>query len=176
MDTYLRDLFLREIAHQCRFASIGYNNLEHFLYHCMSDNNNDKIFFSLQSFLIASANISKILWPRNVSPYKERGEFLRNLLNINGSEPFKFTAPRNDLEHFDERLDNWYLKSELHNILDNSVGQDESFSGLDYMRYFNTQRFVFRFGDNEYEIKPIQEAIQQLLLNVEAKLKKPISN
>jgi len=174
MDRFLRDQFLMEIKHQCNFANIAYDDFVYVLSRMKIDRQMDRLWYSLQSFLIASANISKIFWPKNQSPYKERGEFLRTLLKIDDSAPFKFRHPRNHFEHFDERLDDWYLESTHHNIIDTSIGNEMHISGkIDYMRFFNTQKFVFRFRGDEYEINPIRNALQELLVKVNSELKWP---
>jgi len=158
------------------FANIAFDDLVYILSRMKVDRQTDRFWYSLQSFLIASANISKIFWPVNKSPYKERGEFLRNLLNIDDTSPFKLRDPRNHFEHFDERLDQWYLDSPHHNIIDTSIGTENSISGnIDFMRFFNNQEFVFRFGGDEYEIKPIHNALQELLLKGNSELSKPSS-
>ena len=49
----------------------------------------DRVWYSLQSFLIAFANISKIFWTKKQRSYEERGQFLRKLLDVDDSSPFK---------------------------------------------------------------------------------------
>jgi hypothetical protein len=170
MDSFLQRLFLMEIRHQCRFARMAYDDCSE----AMRNMHTDRVWYSLQSFLIAAANISKIFWPINQSPYKERGAFLRSLLNVDASEPFKLREPRNHFEHFDERLDDWYLQSTHHNIIDTSIGGDNIINGpVDFMRFFNSDRFVFRFRGDEYPVNPIRDALQELLVKVEAELNKP---
>lgn len=82
--------------------------------------------------------------------------------------------PRNHLEHFDERLEEWYATSTHHNIIDVSIGPPNIVSGpIDFMRYFNTTTFAFRFRGDEYEITPIFNEIKSLLQKVDNELDKP---
>jgi len=60
MDSHLQNIFLRELQQQCEYATIAYDDLLHGL----STRDTTRVFHSLQSFLIASANISKIFWPQ----------------------------------------------------------------------------------------------------------------
>ena len=81
----------------------------------------DRVWYSLQSFLIAFANISKIFWIKKQSPYEEREPFLRKLLDVDDSSPFKVRDPRNHFELFDERIDDWYLCNLDHNFADANI-------------------------------------------------------
>ena len=171
MDSQLQQLFLTEIRHQCRFARMAYIDF----FAALNNLQTDQVWYSLQSFLTAAANISKIFWPIKRAPYKERGEFLRNLLNVDQSAPFRIRDPRNHFEHFDERLDDWFLQSTHHNIIDTSIGGDNIINGpIDFMRFFNNERFVFRFRGDEYPINPIRDALEALVAKVEVELDKPI--
>lgn len=109
--------------------------------------------------------------------YDARGEELRRMLSISGNERFVSREARNHFEHFDERLDSWYQNSKYHNIIDTSIGGDNFIKGgnniIDFMRFFNNQRFVFRFRENEYEIEPLGQDVVDLLTRVNAELEKP---
>lgn len=168
----LIELFLREIKHQCEFALIAYTDLVS----ALNSKTGERVWLSLQSMLISSANISKILYPVN-KKYYPRGEELRNKLLVSGNEEFVSRDARNHFEHFDERLDSWYQTSKYHNIIDTSIGGDNFISGgenvIDFMRFFNTQRFVFRFRENEYHIHPLGQDIVDLLKKVNTELSKP---
>ena len=110
----------------------------------------DRVWYSLQSFLIAFANISKIFWTKKQRSYEERGQFLRKLLDVDDSSPFKIRDPRNHFEHFDERIDDWYLSNPDHNFADANIGPHnfvsadmiknliygDVFSRIDYHRGF----------------------------------------
>ena len=63
MDTTL--LFLGEIQRQCNFALIAYEEMKTWLNMMKQGDNKglDHFWYSVQSFLVAVANISKIIWP-----------------------------------------------------------------------------------------------------------------
>lgn len=171
MDEMLTRLFLQEIKHQCEFAIISYNDL------CNGLRNSDgnRVWLSLQSMLISSANISKIIYPKD-KKYDDRGQELRNRLSISGIEKFISKKARNHFEHFDERLNDLFESSKYHNFIDTSIGGDNFISGgenfIDYIRFFNSQRFVFRFRENEYEINPLYNDIIDLYNRVDKELQK----
>ncbi|MBA2267495.1 MAG: hypothetical protein H0W19_04065 [Nitrosopumilus sp.] len=66
----------------------------------MSSCDSYRVWISIQSLLIASGNISKILCPDEKYPQRE----LRKRLSIKGNESFSSRAARNYLEHVDKRL------------------------------------------------------------------------
>jgi hypothetical protein len=116
MDPFLENLFLREIKQQCLFALSDYNEITQ----AIREQDNYKLFHSLQSFLIAAANISKIFWPIK-DKYKRRGQELRSLLSVDENKsPLKTRDPRNIFEHFDEKIEDWFTQSPNHDLVDMS--------------------------------------------------------
>jgi hypothetical protein len=65
-----------------------------------------EVWCSIQSILIAAGNVSKILWPRQ--KYKDRGERLRQMLNVNENNLLSDRKFRNHFEHYDERIEDWF--------------------------------------------------------------------
>jgi len=167
MDSFLRRLFVSEIQHQCQFALTAYNDITTGL----TAHDNIRLFYSTQGFLIACANISKIFWPQSAQ-YTQRGDELKLLLSIDDSSPLKRTGARNHLEHFDERLDIWYTQSKHHNVMDLSVGgtQGPVAGQIDFMRYFDNQKFAFKFRSDVFELAPLKTAIEDLLIKANNEL------
>jgi hypothetical protein len=165
VDAFLAELYLYELKHQCEFAQIAYIDL----CNAISSHNAKRLWAALESFLIAATKISIIFWPQK-DKYNKRGEDLRKLLSVEDTVAFRNRNARNDLEHFDERLEDWNAKSQLHNIMDSAILPDSSFAtgtNMDYLRVFLTRRFVFKFENNEYEINPIHASIVELSKEVE---------
>jgi hypothetical protein len=72
---------------------------------------NQSIFDSIRMALHFSANVSKVFWPADRSPAKERGERLRHLAGLTDDHPMRSRKLRNHVEHMDERLDTWTANS-----------------------------------------------------------------
>jgi hypothetical protein len=170
MESFRRRLFLREIRQQCEFAIYDYKEITQ----AIREGDNYKLFHSLQSFLIAAANISKIFWPIRDNYYSQRGQELGNLLSIDeNNSPFKTRDPRNIFEHFDEKIDDWFRESPHHNLTDMSMADmDDSFKGSDYIRFFNTTKYTFKFRAETYEINPLYTAVSDLLIKVNSEMDK----
>jgi hypothetical protein len=166
---FLIEQFLMEIKHQCEFAEMAYEDLLRYAY--SPTVGTQRVIYSLQAFLIAAANISKLLWPDK--KYSMRGSELVDMLSIDETHSvLKSRAPRNHFEHFDERLHEWYNTSTHHNVIDLSVGPaDRMVSGqIDFMRFFNTTTFAFKFRNDEYQIEPMMDEIKEILWRVEKRL------
>jgi hypothetical protein len=86
---------------------------------------------ALNSFLLTSANISKLIWPsiseNTKEPLKSRRQRRREHLEKffpDASYPnLKNKNFRNFLEHFDDELDKWDESSESHNLIMGSMGK-----------------------------------------------------
>lgn len=171
MTERLKSLYLLELKNQCAFALIAYDSVSLSLYKL--NNNTDMrktgdvmncLWYHIQSFLISTANISKILWPINDT--HKRGESLRNYLGISVQSPLESRTFRNHFEHFDERLSTWFTAYPHKNFIDMNVGQAGTFIGnidkSDYIRHYDpvAQRLIFR--GEEYDINIIVEAVRDL--------------
>jgi len=83
---------------------------------------------------------------------------------------------RNNLEHFDEKIDSWVAESKRHNILDKCVMRNGGVIGLnkqDYFRWLDpfTQTFYFRTQPcNLEEINRYIIALDEKLLEIKRKI------
>lgn len=94
-------IFVGEILLQSKIAQRAFERLGN------SQNNFDQleVWCSIQSILISTANISKILWPKK---NKIRGERLRELLKVDANSILANRKFRNHFEHYDERIEEWF--------------------------------------------------------------------
>ena len=61
MDKHVLRIFQRETERQCRFAIMAIEDIQKELQ--ATDTDMDRIWYSVQSFLVAAGNLSKLLWP-----------------------------------------------------------------------------------------------------------------
>jgi hypothetical protein len=163
MNALLLDLFQREVNRQCKFALTAVEDMESVLR--TDPFNSDGFWYSVQAFLVAVGNISKLLWPSN--PHiSERGRELREFLSVEDESVLAPRSFRNHFEHFDERLEDWATSSDRHGFADSNVRPPNMIVGLDagdFLRNFDTSRFAITFRGDVYEVRPIVEAIGALL-------------
>jgi hypothetical protein len=89
-----------EIVTQSKFAEKAADQLA-------KASNPIEVWGSIQSILVAAANVSKILWPAR-KPYKARGKQLRELLGVDDLNLLSDRTFRDHFEHYDERIEDWF--------------------------------------------------------------------
>ena len=160
MDDKAFQVFRFEISRQCQFADIAWK----YISLALRSNDINLLWYSIQSFLGAAANISKILWP-SAKQREMRGAELRSQLRVPDGAPLEYRGIRNHFEHFDERLDSWASSPEPGLFVDSNVGPKGAIAGIDpkdFLRNFDPASYVVSFRDEEYPLRPIEEAIKHL--------------
>ena len=160
MDKMLLRIFHTEVERQARFGLIAASDLDE----ALSSGDMDRIWYSVQSLLIAAGNVSKLLWPSQ-SSVPNRGEDLRTSLGVPDSSPLEPRSFRNHFEHFDERLEQWATSSHRRNFADSNVGPTGIIAGLDpgdYLRNFDTNKYAVTFRGDAYLLKPVADALREL--------------
>lgn len=171
MDRMVLRIFQREVERQCRFALMAIQDLKQ----ALQTYDMDRIWYSIQGFLVAAGNISKILWPPKARS-RERGAELRASLSVGSDSPLEPRTFRNHFEHFDERLEQWVLSSERRNFVDSNVGPPGMIAGLepgDFLRNFDTTSSAVTFRGDVYHIEPVGEAIRDLWQKAAVEAEKP---
>jgi hypothetical protein len=173
-------LLVGEIRRNCDFAVLACGDMTK----CANALNNDQLnrfWLSAESFLVAVANISKILWPSPpTSPCKKcnfqpqlnpemtsRRESIRKLLSVEDSSPLRSRKFRNHFEHYDERIEEWATKPAKQLIFDSNIGAVKSIiqnpsQSVSYRRNFDSSNFVLYFDDEEYHINEIIRSVKDL--------------
>jgi hypothetical protein len=166
MDVYHLRIFQREVARQCDFALMGHNDLVQALNQLEraprgETDNWNRIWYSIQSLLVASANTSKLLWPER--KFDLRGQQLRSSLKVPQDSSLKSRDFRNHFEHFDERLEEWINSSQSHNFIDSNLGPlPEEAEPVGYHRNFDPVTYTLTFRGESYELMPILKEIEAI--------------
>jgi hypothetical protein len=94
---------ISEIVIQSKFAEKAADQLA-------ESSDSVEVWGSIQSILVAAANVSKILWPAK-KQYMARGEQLRDSLGVDDDNLLSDRTFRNHFEHYDERIEDWFERS-----------------------------------------------------------------
>jgi hypothetical protein len=189
----LIELFQHQVESQCVFALMSFNDLnagraaeadavaqllstdatresmaEASKFQLAASN---RVWLSLNTALTAVANISKLLWPvagrKTAKQFPDRGEVLRASLGVPDDSPLQHRTVRNHFEHIDERFEEWWLKSQRHNIALRTVGPlGGTISGLEaneLFEQFDPDRGVVAFQGHLFELQPIADEVSALL-------------
>lgn len=127
-------VFLDEIVLQAKIAQRANERL--IITHTEFDS--IESWCSIQSILISAGNISKILWPSK--KYKKRGDVLREILKIERDNLLSDRKFRNHFEHYDERIEEWFVNSSSGSYFD--LGMNPSL--------YNNNPNKFHRGYNAY--------------------------
>lgn len=101
MNEFQDMLFISEILLQSKIAQRAFERL-----HATRKNfDRLEVWCSIQSILVSTANISKILWP---SKNRVRGKRLREMLKVEADNILSNRNFRNHFEHYDERIEDWF--------------------------------------------------------------------
>jgi hypothetical protein len=162
-DPALRDkwmeMSIREIWTQCKFAVIAFNNLT-----AKGRRGTDLTFSSAHSFLSHAANVSKLLKANDIaSPFA--GGVVGDELGITESSPIHDRRLRNNLEHYDERLQKWITdQGPRANIGTYNIGPRSAFqiSGLVYVTHYDPATKTFTFVNEDFDLTVLDTEIQRI--------------
>lgn len=179
MDLLHQLIYLQEIQSQCRMAQQASIVLEQVLEQTEATQTIEEgamktaeVFRNVHSMLTHVASISQLLWPgiHVKTRRKVRAQELRSLLHLSDEENVLSRRDlRNDLEHFDERLDCWADRVENpRDFWQDFIGSwdvpVEQFKAkpINVMRHFDPDTRTFRFQGKPWNIPEIVEHIKAL--------------
>jgi len=123
-----------------------------------------EVWSSIQSILVAAANVSKILWPAR-KLYKERGKQLRGLIGVDDHHLLSDRTFRNHFEHYDERIEDWFDGN------DSAVYMDQRIDPLErspcslprlFHRSYNPVSQVLTFRDESIDLAAVLAALAEI--------------
>lgn len=148
-------VFIGEIVNQAKIAEWASKRLD----------SSDPIeaWAGIQLFLSAAGNVSKILWP----PWKKslaRGEELRSLLGIEPQNPLSDRVLRNNFEHYDERIEEWFSKNYSATYTDPVIDPFKPIWGKLTVRHrdYNPVTRVLTFRGESIDLGVILKALEEV--------------
>ncbi len=175
-DRRLEWVFAHELARQARIARRAVGEIDQVVRDAQIDGiprlpDFERFWVAVQTFLGSAAMMSKILWAttrqKGITPEMEarRGR-LRRRLNVVDSSPVNDKQLRNDFEHFDERLEQWWVEDDRHNIIDESwipsSSRSPAFHTTSYMRLYDQETGVVSVFDHEVNIGELYRAVIEI--------------
>src|ERR687897_747582 len=171
MEKTLIRQFQVEVERQCQFAMIALQDLEE-----ASANSDGKLFwYSVQNLLVAVGRISRLLWPPDPL-FPNRGAELRESLDVGEDSPLRALEFVEHFEHFDKRLETWYVTSEQRRFFDSYTEPLDVLADtapVDRFRGYQTENSAVLFQGDAYELGAISQAVEELQGKAEAEMQKP---
>ena len=150
-------VFIGEIISQSKFAEKAANQLA-------KSSDPVDVWGSIQSILVAAANVSRILWPSR-KQYMERGKQLQQLLGVDDDNVLFDRTLRNHFEHYDERIEDWFNSNNPVVYMDSSIDPFEpgplSLPNL-YHRSYNPTSRTLSFRDESFDLNAILAALAEI--------------
>jgi hypothetical protein len=117
----------------------------------------------LQNIVVQGAALSRYFWPAR-KEHEKRGEILRKAFNVTDTSPLKSRDLRNEIEHFDEKLDVYLAGGIFGVILPHYIGSlpDASATPSYLFRAYYTDKAIFEILGKRYEINPITKEIGRI--------------
>ena len=177
-------VFHGQLGRECIFALMAYEDMNSSLKELFTPPVDftakkhlvDKFWYSVEALLMATGNISKIFWPSvgkrdpRRSRIEKRCAVLRKMWGIEHGSPFSFRTLRNHFEHFDERVDRWYLNDRPLHLMDSNFFQLKDLDGYDpedILRNFDPVSWTLYFMGDILEVKPLVQAVLDLRGNLQ---------
>jgi len=116
----------------------------------------DWVLNHLQTAVVHAAAISRYLWPARKG-HEYRGAALRSALKVVDASPLKNRDLRNQIEHFDEKLDEYLANGIVGIIVPHYVGREPAESEVPghIFRAFFLDAGVFVLLGQRYDIQPL---------------------
>jgi hypothetical protein len=143
-----------------------------------SANSDGKLFwYSVQNLLLAVGRISRLLWPPDPL-FPNRGAELRESLGVREDSPLKALEFVEHFEHFDRRLETWYVTSEQRRFFDSytepldvlaETAPEDRFCG------YQMEKNAILFHGETYELEPVSRAVENCRAGRKKRCKSPAS-
>ena len=171
MEKTLLRQFQVEVERQCQFAMIALQDMEE-----ASANSDGRLFwYPVQGLIVAVGRISRLLWPPDPL-FPKRGAELRESLGVGEDSPLRALEFVEHFEHFDKRLETWYVTSEQRRFFDSYTEPLDVLAETapeDRFRGYETKKNAILFHGQAYELGPVTRAIEELQRSAEEEMQKP---
>ena len=171
MDIMLLRAFQRQVLFQCQAILTADEEIRRGL----AEGDLTRVFCGVQNMLNAATNCSKALWGQSGRFATQRQE-LRDSIGVADNSPLRDPDMRNNFEHFDERLDRWWLDSTSHNYADMNLMPRNAIQGLDdidMFRAFDPATWDLGFWGQTFNLRRIVIEVQRILPKVSEDAQKP---
>lgn len=164
LDKMLVRILMDEIDNQCEMVKIAVDGINRF-------HNEDSIatkylWFNVQGLLIATANISKILWNYDRKEIEEV-KYLKEVLSLDDASKVKSRFFRNLFEHYDDHLINWSAATDTKIIATSNVMPKGMNIGVPVKNTFKTYYSdvnSIAFQGKEYSLQPVIKEVARIKL------------
>jgi len=172
MDQQVLGILQYEVEFQCKCALTSASLMDQ----AYAADNYDGFWYALQGFLIAAANLSKLFWGSRGNKELERLD-LRKSLGVTDDSPLRDPDLRNDFEHFDTRVEEWFAKSKDRNFFGRTIGPHSAVVGggpvEERFQWYDPGTGVVTFLKHSVPLPAVKAAIIRIMPLVDRALHGP---
>jgi hypothetical protein len=165
LDRFALVAFAAEVRRQCAYGELAASDIER----ALEEQDADRLWSGIHSFLIAVGNVSKLLWPEvgrrgaEKPGQRPRGLIMRAVLSVPEDSPLKLREFRDIWEHYDKYLDRWAALTRTETPLADFIGPISSFpESKRFARTFSPDHWVVGLDARSYHLRPPLEALKRL--------------
>jgi len=168
MDDFLKRIYLQQVKQECEFCLAAIARMNEIL---KSEGESQNDFFREALDLVHhAAAVSRIFWPPGCRDKKkkvraqQRGQALRDQLEIRSNHPIQKRTLRDHFEHFDERLDDWAENSRNKNMINRLLGPRNAVGGdaigdSDIIHHYDPATKIYAFRGEAFDIQELVDGI-----------------
>jgi hypothetical protein len=182
-DRLLLRAFQEQVAYSCRAVLLGFEDVQLGLEELGSEAESGRLWYGVQNLVIGAGNVSKALWGTGPTQelrdrrYAER-QPLRDSLGVTDTSPLRRIKIRNDFEHLDERIEDWWNESKSRSRIGILIGPRGSVGGagwddMNTLRWLDPESGDVIFWGNELHIPSVVNEVNWLWPVAEAEGNKP---
>ena len=152
-------VFISEIVLHSKIAELAAKRLSE-----IKDNFDQiEVWSSIQSILVATGNVSKILWPQK-KKYAIRGKRLRELFKVDDNNILSDRSFRNHFEHYDERIEDWFKKQSSAVYSDLAVDPFKSFGNFptNHHRAYDPLKQTVTFRGESFDLAGVLKELKEI--------------
>lgn len=150
-------ILIEEITYQSMMADGHFDTFTHYI-QSSKERQNRLVWAHLQSFLMHCGMVSKFAKPPRGNEFStQRGQAVCDLFELADESPIFDRSARNNLEHFDERLDDW-LQTTSQAILEIVLPTE---AGFEYIKDGKFIRRVFIIETMTYVSQGREDQIER---------------
>jgi len=123
-----------------------------------------EIWSSIQTILIATGIVSRILWPTS-KKVNNRGEVLRQILKVDDDNILSDRTFRNHFEHYEDRIEEWFQKHPSAVYIDLAMNPSLSGTIENCHRGYNSFNNTLVFRGKLLDLNQILKALEEISRN-----------
>ena len=171
MDRLLERIYLTQIIEDCGMFGLSITAFNKAKNASCNNESIDELFMHAFSSIHRAAAISRMFWPPGSKDKsksersRKRGEHLRSVIEIDHNHPIRSRSIRDNLEHFDERLDDWAENSKYKNMIKKFLGPRSAVSGIedsDIIHHYDPKLYTYYFRGQPFNLQALTNGVKDI--------------